>query len=116
MQRYLLAGSLIALLAALSGCAMCGSPFDYSYSAYGGSWQRVDQDQGRVGSLFDPADATVVGADEATVAEDGAAVPDQVVPPGDEPAVEPSATGPDAAGKAAAPSDSAPAPGALIEG
>jgi hypothetical protein len=58
MKRYVFACSLIALLAAATGCATCGSPFDYSYAAYGGKWQRGDSDEGRVGSALDPAEVT----------------------------------------------------------
>lgn len=38
----------------LAGCAMCCSPFDYSYPTYGGKWQRVDREHGRVASVFTP--------------------------------------------------------------
>ena len=57
MTMKFLACSLIAVLAATTGCAMCGSPFDYTYSAHGGRWERDDPVEGRVGSAFAPAGA-----------------------------------------------------------
>ena len=68
MKRQLLKCSLIALLAATTGCAMCGSPFDYTYSTYGGKWQREDETSGRVGSLFEPAGPMPAGNGEFAVA------------------------------------------------
>jgi catechol 2,3-dioxygenase-like lactoylglutathione lyase family enzyme len=47
------------LIAASSGCAICASPFDKTYSAYGGRWQRDDMQHGRVGSAFYPAGGPV---------------------------------------------------------
>ena len=55
MKRSLFACSLLALAAAISGCAMCGSPYDDTFDAQGGLWQRTDPTSGRVGSLFEPA-------------------------------------------------------------
>lgn len=43
------------LLATVSGCTVCPGPDDYTYSAFGGRWQRHDMLQGRVGSAFAPA-------------------------------------------------------------
>lgn len=57
---------LISLpLASLAGCAMCCSPFDYSYPTYGGKWQRVDREHGRVGSVFTPHAGVKVEEGEA---------------------------------------------------
>ena len=67
MKHLLLMCSLLALLAATTGCAMCGSPFDYTYSTYGGKWQREDEMSGRVGSLFEPAGPMPVGNGESAV-------------------------------------------------
>jgi hypothetical protein len=67
MKHQLLTCSLLALLAATTGCAMCGSPFDYTYSTYGGKWQRDDETSGRVGSLFEPAGPMPAGNGESTV-------------------------------------------------
>ena len=40
----------------LSGCAACCNPYDFDYPAFGGKWERVDRQQGRVGSAFyDPS-------------------------------------------------------------
>ena len=46
---------LMVSLLVTSGCAICASPGDYDYSAYGGRWQRVDRSTGRVGSALDSA-------------------------------------------------------------
>ena len=37
------------------GCALCASPHDCKYAAYGGSVARTDLVHGRVGSIIDPA-------------------------------------------------------------
>lgn len=60
MKDYLLVYVFAALLAVASGCAICANPEDCSYPAYGGRWQRSDPCCGRVGSLFDPADAQII--------------------------------------------------------
>lgn len=51
---------LVTLSAFTSGCAICCSPFDEAYSAYGGSWERHDMYHGRVGSAFAPAGGPVM--------------------------------------------------------
>ena len=45
---------LSAFILLISGCAICQSPFDYTYDASGGRWQRTDACCGRVGSAFTP--------------------------------------------------------------
>lgn len=42
--------SLVLIIPALTGCAMCCSPQDYHYTTYGGKWDRGDRTWGRVGS------------------------------------------------------------------
>lgn len=37
------------------GCAICASPHDCKYAAYGGKRERADHVHGRVASVFDPA-------------------------------------------------------------
>lgn len=54
MYKFLAITLICSPLALLAGCAMCCSPFDYSYPTYGGKWQRVDREHGRVGSAFTP--------------------------------------------------------------
>lgn len=61
---------LLSLLA--SGCAMCCSPDDYTYSAFGGRWQREDMLEGRVGSAF--------AASGSVVADDSWFLPEESVP------------------------------------
>ncbi len=47
-----------------AGCRLCCDTDDYTYSAYGGAWERTRRDSGRVGSIIDPA-----GAKAAKLAE-----------------------------------------------
>lgn len=62
MKSMLAALSLTCLLA--TGCAVCASPYDDAYSAFGGKWER-DQDHGRVASAFSPAGFRVDDQDVA---------------------------------------------------
>lgn len=57
MKRYFALASVIVVVASATGCAMCCSPYDDAYSAYGGKWKRTDMYNGRVGSAFHPAQA-----------------------------------------------------------
>ena len=66
MKSQLLAILILASLAAAAGCAMCASPHDCTYSAYGGSWQRADPCCGRVGSVFHPAGPETIEIVEET--------------------------------------------------
>jgi hypothetical protein len=59
MRRGCLLG-IAALTAALCGCTMCANPYDNYYGLYGGSWQRVEPCQGRVGSRFANAGVPVL--------------------------------------------------------
>ena len=99
----------LGLLALSSGCAMCSSCDDYSYSAYGGAWERLDRTSGRVGSAFTPEVGT-------RVLVDGTGAPRvpgelEVVPEGEAPA-EPQPVPPQAPADAAEPvaDDTPPAP------
>jgi hypothetical protein len=108
MRSRFLTCSLIAVLAATTGCAMCGSPFDYSYSAYGGRWQRDDPDCGRVGSLFDPAGSEPGTTGEPEVAPEKPKVEGDANEAPPKPEVpKPEDTPPNTA-------DKAPAPGVLL--
>ena len=42
MRRLILSVGCLAL-AVSTGCAMCSSPFDYDYGAYGGRWDRIER-------------------------------------------------------------------------
>ncbi len=56
MKRLL--GTLLCLFlaAASTGCAMCFTPYDDDYNAFGGIVERQDRLQGRVGSILsDPS-------------------------------------------------------------
>jgi hypothetical protein len=72
------------LLAASTGCAICSSPTDYDYGAYGGRWDRMDRCRGRVGSAFEPAEIQITSFNPAE--SDGTP---ELVEPGDAQPVEP---------------------------
>ena len=55
LRRFVLPCSVLLI----SGCTLCASPDDYSYSAFGGRWQRHDMANGRVGSAFEPGGGEV---------------------------------------------------------
>ena len=59
---------MLLWLSTSAGCAMCASCDDYNYGSYGGRWQRDDPTNGRVGSIFEPAGAMVIG--QTSPAED----------------------------------------------
>lgn len=52
-------GQAVSLTVVLmsSGCALCDSPYDYDFAAFGGVRDRYDRQHGRVSSILDPADA-----------------------------------------------------------
>jgi hypothetical protein len=60
MTKYVTACLGAGLLLFVSGCAICASPYDGHFAAYGGSWMRDDPSDGRVASLIHPAGPTVV--------------------------------------------------------
>ncbi len=49
------------------GCAMCASPYDGSYAAFGGRVQRSNRSSGRVGSIFDPSAGVLREAEGASI-------------------------------------------------
>ena len=57
MRRSLLL--FVCLLMPLAGCTLCASPYDCDYGFFGGSWQRYEPAQGRVGSRFHNAGSPV---------------------------------------------------------
>lgn len=57
----------LALVLLSSGCALCDSPYDYDFAAFGGVRDRYDRRNGRVGSILDPADAA--GGTKTTAVE-----------------------------------------------
>ena len=52
MLRKLYCIGWLSLVSSSLGCALCCSPDDGNYGAYGGRWQRHDMSSGRVGSAF----------------------------------------------------------------
>jgi len=79
MRRLILSVGCLAL-AATTGCAMCSSPFDYDYGAYGGRWDRIERCRGRVGSAFEPAEARLLPVGDSEALEPGAMELDEPVP------------------------------------
>ena len=55
MFRYVTACLGLGFLLFASGCAICASPYDRHFAAYGGTWQRDDPSDGRVASVIHPA-------------------------------------------------------------
>lgn len=55
--RLLAALILVASALPVGGCRICVDCEDGAYPAYGGSWQRTNRFEGRVGSVFDPGGA-----------------------------------------------------------
>ena len=51
MRSVLLLLALIGMSVVSFGCALCQSPYDYCYSAYGGSCCAAGHGGGRLGSL-----------------------------------------------------------------
>ena len=54
-NRLAMVTIVLSLAAGTSGCRLCEDCGDVSYTAYGGAWQRVLRNEGRVGSVFEPA-------------------------------------------------------------
>ncbi|MCU0978211.1 MAG: hypothetical protein MUF25_03475 [Pirellulaceae bacterium] len=69
MRSKQFVGIVILVLAGTTGCAMCDSAQDWTYSAFGGKWQRDNPHSGRVASLFDPAGGQVMEQGLPTEAE-----------------------------------------------
>ncbi|TWU40674.1 hypothetical protein [Novipirellula artificiosorum] len=55
--RILFLGCLMLGFLPSLGCRICADCEDLAYPAYGGAWERTRREDGRVGSLFDPAGA-----------------------------------------------------------
>lgn len=63
----------LSLIIALSGCAMCDNAWDDAYNAYGGTLERQDRFQGRVGSVLSDPQMQVIapgGMSDAPTAAD----------------------------------------------
>ena len=70
---------LLSLVCSSLGCAMCCSPDDWNYGAYGGRWQRHDRSHGRVSSAFAEA-----GYDSLGDAIEAEVIPEPERLPGDD--------------------------------
>ena len=66
-MRWLL-GSAGFIATVASGCALCCSPHDFDYAAYGTRVSRVDQQHSRVGSVF--SDSTIAPMGSEVLVED----------------------------------------------
>lgn len=117
MKHQLFACSLLVVVAAMSGCAMCGSPFDYSYAAHGGLWDREDRESGRVGSAFDPAgpmpSENGVAGPSAPAPANMQTPPSQDLPPGGD--INRNAIPPQVDKGSLRSADAAPSPGMLFQ-
>lgn len=84
MLRKLHCIGLLLLVSSSLGCALCCSPDDGNYGAYGGRWQRHDMSHGRVSSAFAEAGYDSLGGlmDEQPAAEEPASEPELL--PGDD--------------------------------
>ena len=63
MLRLVIVASIL-IVAMLSGCSMCCERWYETYGGYGGSWERVDPEHGRVGSAFYDAGTKVERAEQ----------------------------------------------------
>jgi hypothetical protein len=59
----------------LSGCTLCPSPYDCDYGLFGGSWERHEPSQGRVGSAFNNAGSATIPSSEQTIETPGEPTP-----------------------------------------
>ncbi len=65
-MRFIVAAIFTLWMSFSSGCSMCSRGYLDDYATVGGKWQRSDPVQGRVGSIFSDAGATVAAShDEA---------------------------------------------------
>ena len=76
MRRSLLISACL-LIAPLTGCTLCPSPYDCDYGFYGGSWQRHEPSQGRVGSAFNNAGAPLNPRVEESIEVPGEPTPSE---------------------------------------
>lgn len=60
---------LSVLAVVVGGCAICPSPYDYDYNAFGGTHDRVDRCRGRAGSAFEPTDSRLASIPQVGEAE-----------------------------------------------
>lgn len=86
LQRFLLSVLGLFLVTALTGCAMCFTPHDDDYNAYGGLVERQDRRRGRVGSILSDPSLQYV---EATGMVDGATEEDLYPTELEQPRIEP---------------------------
>lgn len=69
MARMFFTLAAATVLAATSGCAVCQSPFDFCYPAYGGRWPEESTGPSRAGSAFG---GVVYSGETVVVDESGA--------------------------------------------
>ena len=83
MKNAIRCFSLGLVLATTVGCAICCSPEDYTYSTFGGKYERVDPAYGRVGSIYSDPNAHWGTPFEPKTAEPPA-MEEQLPQPGDD--------------------------------
>ncbi len=59
VRNWILCFAIVATALPSMGCRICADCEDLAYPAYGGAWQRTRREEGRVGSIFDPAGARI---------------------------------------------------------
>lgn len=59
-------GLMVLVTTTSLGCAMCASPFDYDYAAFGGIRPRSDLRNGRVGSVTDDSSSSEIPLEYST--------------------------------------------------
>jgi len=64
MKRLLATLCLLGLTAASTGCALCYTPYDDHYNAFGGVAERQDRVNGRVGSILSDPSVQYFGPSE----------------------------------------------------
>lgn len=69
------------LLGSASGCRLCCDSEDIAYPAYGGVWERIERNQGRVGSLYDPAGARASNLTDRNAPAENDDARSNIIPP-----------------------------------
>ncbi len=72
---------LTVTLGSSLGCRLCCDGEDIAYPAYGGVWERTLRNQGRVGSLYDPAGARTADLADRNAPAENEASRSSIIPP-----------------------------------
>jgi hypothetical protein len=75
---------LVAIGSVSSGCSLCAPGYLCDYAGVGGKWQRMDPENGRVGSIFsDPNSVVGASAQSAELTDDETYEYEEVAPSSD---------------------------------